>query len=142
MAAPTGNWNYTDSQGMSHSVDLAKNKVSIDGGEPVYGEFKVPDALDLADVIAAGGDSRFKVVVDVSGLKDGQIHKIEVVARLQNGEIVLLNRNDKDRAVFVNYQAMLEESNPTTGDAAVALFAAAAVVMLGALVAFKRKRAF
>ena len=35
MAAPTGNWNYTDSQGMSHSVDLAKNKVSIDGGEPV-----------------------------------------------------------------------------------------------------------
>ncbi|SEW19691.1 hypothetical protein SAMN05216413_1525 [Ruminococcaceae bacterium KH2T8] len=35
MAAPTGNWNYTDSMGMTHSVDLAKNKVSIDGGEPI-----------------------------------------------------------------------------------------------------------
>ena len=35
MAAPAGNWNFTDSMGMSHSVALEKNKISIDGGEPV-----------------------------------------------------------------------------------------------------------
>lgn len=35
MAAPAGNWNFTDSMGMSHTVTLEKNKVSVDGGEPV-----------------------------------------------------------------------------------------------------------
>ncbi|MBO4637058.1 MAG: hypothetical protein J5685_07920 [Clostridiales bacterium] len=35
MAAIAGNWNYTDSMGMSHTVTLEKNKVSIDGSDPV-----------------------------------------------------------------------------------------------------------
>jgi len=33
--ALAGNWNYTDSQGMSHTIELSKNKVTVDGGEPV-----------------------------------------------------------------------------------------------------------
>ncbi|MBQ4271608.1 MAG: hypothetical protein II718_07255 [Clostridiales bacterium] len=35
MAAPAGNWNFTDSMGMSHTVTLEKNKISIDGSDPV-----------------------------------------------------------------------------------------------------------
>lgn len=35
MAALKGNWNFTDSMGVSHSVDLTKNKITIDGGEPM-----------------------------------------------------------------------------------------------------------
>lgn len=33
--ALSGDWNYTDSTGVSHSVELLKNRVTVDGGEPV-----------------------------------------------------------------------------------------------------------
>ena len=29
------NWTYTGSDGLSHTVELSKNKVTFDGGEPV-----------------------------------------------------------------------------------------------------------
>ncbi|MBP5779985.1 MAG: discoidin domain-containing protein [Clostridia bacterium] len=78
----------------------------IDGGEPVYGDFA---ETAEQDVINAGGESRFTVTVDVTDLKDGKEHKIEVVAKLENGDIVILNRydveSDKDREVYVNYKA-------------------------------------
>ena len=80
----------------------------IDGGEPVYGEFKVATE---DDVIAAGGESRFTVTVDVTGLNDGGTHKIQVVAKLDNGDVVILNRfeSGKDRDVYVNYKAAQPE---------------------------------
>jgi LPXTG-motif cell wall-anchored protein len=135
---------------------------SIDGAEPVYGDFAVEAE---AEVVAAGGESRFVVTVDVSGIKDGQTHVIRVVAKLQNGEIVTLNRfeADKDRDVYVNYKAVLDESQPQTdepqpqtdepqpqtdepqpqtGDGAVAMIAAVAVLAMGAAVVFAKKRSF
>ena len=127
----------------------------IDDNDPVYGEFKV-EAEDA--VIAAGGDSRFVVTVDVSELKDGETHKIRVVAKLENGDIVILNRNEsgKDRDIYVNYKApasqtapetdepapQTDEPAPQTGDATVAMFAVVLVAVMGAAVVFSKKRAF
>ncbi|MBP5781866.1 MAG: discoidin domain-containing protein, partial [Clostridia bacterium] len=114
----------------------------IDEGEPVYGDFVV-DEGDNEAVINAGGESRFVVKVDVSGMTDGRTHTIRVVAKLENGEIVKLNRNDKDRDVFVNYKAqyvappVTEPTNPSTGSVSVALFAVAACAI--ALVVLKKK---
>ena len=113
----------------------------IDDGEPIYGDFVV-DKGDNADVQNAGGESRFTVVVDVSGITDGKTHTIRVVAKLKNGEIVKLNRNDKDRDVFVNYKAQLVETpdnpdTPPTGDVSVAVLVVAACAI--ALVVLKKK---
>ena len=81
----------------------------IDDAEPVYGDFA---ATAEQAVIDAGGDSRYTVTVDVSELQDGAEHVIWVVAKLENGAIVKLNRydnrgqdNGKDREVYVNYTA-------------------------------------
>lgn len=126
---------------------------TIDGGDPVFGDFAV-EADDA--VIAAGGESRFTVTVDVTGLKDGETHKIQVVAELENGDIVILNRNEsgKDRDVYLNYKAPKTEApstqpdtqpetkQPQTGDAAVAMFAVLAVLAMGAVVVFAKKRSF
>ena len=114
----------------------------IDGGDPVYGDYKVETTQDVID---AGGDSRYTVPVDVSGLKDGKTHTLRVVAKLENGDIVILNRNEnnKDRDVYVNYKAVLvEEPQPQTGDAAVALFAVILAAAMGAAVIVMKKRAF
>ena len=116
----------------------------IDNNDPVYGEFKFEPTEQA--VIDNGGESRYKIVIDVTGLKDGKTHKIQAVAKLENGEIVKLNRNDngtKDRDAYVNYKAQLvEEPNTQTGDATVAIFAVIAVLALGAVVVFSKKRAF
>ena len=110
----------------------------IDDGEPIYGDFVV-DEGDNDNIIAAGGESRFIVKVDVSGMTDGRTHTIRVVAKLKNGEIVKLNRNDKDRDVFVNYKAQLVERPPVTptGDVSIAVFVVAACAI--ALVVLKKK---
>ena len=87
---------------------IASYGYKIDGGDPVFGDFAVP-AED--NVIAAGGESRYTVTVDVSKITDGRTHKIEVVVKLENGQIVTLNRNDngtKDREVYVNYKSVAE----------------------------------
>ena len=113
----------------------------IDNKAPVFGDFRV--GAEQA-VIDAGGEARYTIVVDVSGLKDGKTHKIQAVVKLDNGDIVKLNRNadGKDRDAYVNYKAFLEESQPTTGDATVMLFAVVLVLALGAAVVFAKKRAF
>ena len=83
----------------------------IDDGEPVYGDFKVATTQDVID---AGGESRFTIVIDVTSLTDGETHKIQALAKLQNGDIVKLNRNadGKDRDAYVNYKAQLVDSTP------------------------------
>ena len=137
---------------------IASYGYTIDGGEPVYGDFAVAAEQD---VINAGGESRYTVTVDVSGLQDGAEHTIWVVVKLDNGDIVKLNRYDnrgqeggKDREVYVNYKAPLTETPPETqpttggeevpktGDAAVAMFAVLAVLAMGAAVVFAKKRSF
>jgi LPXTG-motif cell wall-anchored protein len=137
---------------------IASYGYMIDGGEPVYGDFAV-GAEDA--VIAAGGESRYTVSVDVTGLQDGEEHEIWVVVKLENGDIVKLNRYDnrgqeggKDREVYVIYKAPKTEApstqpetqpetqQPQTGDAAVAMFAVLAVLAMGAVVVFAKKRSF
>ena len=62
-------------------------------------------------VVAAHGDARFDYSVDVTGLTDGETHKIQFCAKLTNGTIVRMNRMKKsdgsayDRAAYVNYKA-------------------------------------
>ncbi|MBO4364003.1 MAG: NPXTG-anchored protein, partial [Clostridia bacterium] len=75
-------------------------------------------------------------------------HKIQAVAKMDNGDIVKLNRfeGEKDRDAYVNYRAQLVEEPhtdpvPQTGDATVALISIVAVISLAAVVIF-RKRAF
>lgn len=79
----------------------------IDGNEPVFGEFTVEAE---PAVISSGGESRFTVVVDVSAITDGKTHRIDAVVKLENGQVVTLNRNEsgKDREVFVNYKSVAE----------------------------------
>ncbi len=131
---------------------------TIDGGEPVYGDFAVAAEQD---VINAGGESRYTVSVDVTGLQDGENHEIWVVVKLENGDIVKLDRYDnrgqegaKDREVYVIYKAPKTEApstqpdtqpetqQPQTGDAAVAMFAVLAILAMGAVVVFAKKRSF
>ena len=117
----------------------------IDGGQPVFGDFTIDCE---PEVIQAGGESRFTIVIDVTGLKDGKEHKIQAVAKMDNGDIVKLNRfeDGKDRDAYVNYKAQYVEQPhtdpvPQTGDATVALISIVAVISLAAAVIF-RKRAF
>ena len=116
----------------------------IDNNDPVFGEFKFEPTEQA--VIDNGGESRYKIVIDVTGLKDGETHKIQAVAKLENGEIVKLNRNDngtKDRDAYVNYKAQyVEEPHTQTGDTSVAIFAAVAVLALGAAVVLLKKKAY
>ncbi len=115
----------------------------IDDKAPVFGDFKV-DAEQA--VIDAGGEYRYTITVDVSGITDGKTHKIQAVVKLENGDIVKMNRNadGKDRDAYVNYKAQLiqEETQPATGDVTVAMFAVIAVLAMGAAVVFMKKRAF
>jgi hypothetical protein len=117
----------------------------IDGNEPVFGDFKFEPTEDA--VIQAGGESRYLITIDVTGLKDGKDHKIQAVAKMDNGDIVKLNRfeGEKDRDAYVNYRAQLVEDQnpptPVTGDATVALTSIVAVISLAAVVVF-RKRVF
>ncbi|MBR7062679.1 MAG: LPXTG cell wall anchor domain-containing protein [Clostridia bacterium] len=99
------------------NAKIASYGYTIDDGEPVYGDFA---AAAEQDVINAGGESRYTVTVDVSGLQDGAEHMIWVVVKLDNGDIVKLNRYDnrgqeggKDREVYVNYKAPLTETQPS-----------------------------
>ncbi|MBP5766355.1 MAG: NPXTG-anchored protein, partial [Clostridia bacterium] len=111
-----------------------------------FGDFKFEPTEDA--VIQAGGESRYLITIDVSGLKDGKEHKIQAVAKMDNGDIVKLNRfeDGKDRDAYVNYKAQYVEQPhtdpvPQTGDATVALISIVAVISLAAVVIF-RKRAF
>ena len=127
------------------SAKIVSYGYMIDGGQPVFGDF----AVDCEpEVIQAGGESRFTITIDVTGLKDGKEHKIQAVAKMDNGDIVKLNRfeGEKDRDAYVNYRAQLVEEPhtdpvPQTGDATVALISIVAVISLAAVVIF-RKRAF
>ncbi len=83
---------------------------TVDGGEPVFGDFKV--ATEDA-VYGVGGEfaSRFTITVDVSEFAKGKVYKIQAVAKLENGDIVILNRfdnpgtdNEKDRDIYVNFR--------------------------------------
>ena len=84
---------------------------TVDGGEPVFGDFKVATE---AGVYGAGGQyaSRFTITVDVSGFAKNKVYKIQAVAKLSNGDVVILNRfdnpgeaNEKDRDIYVNYRS-------------------------------------
>ncbi len=125
----------------------------IDDNDPVYGEFKFEPTEQA--VIDNGGESRYKIVIDVTGLKDGETHKIQAVAKLESGEIVKLNRNDngtKDRDAYVNYKAQLveepvtqpdtQENPPQTGDMTIALIAVVAVLAVAAVVIISKRKAF
>ena len=85
----------------------------IDGGEPVFDDSfffeTTPEDQSAIEGVNPNG-YRFKVIVDVSKITDGKTHRIDVVAKLQNGQIVTLNRNEsgKDREVFVNYKSVAE----------------------------------
>ena len=35
MAAPSGNWSFADGTGMTNTISLSKNKVSVNGGEEI-----------------------------------------------------------------------------------------------------------
>ena len=128
--------------------DIISYGYMIDDGTPVFGDFAVgcEDA-----VIQNGGESRFTITIDVTGLKDGATHKIQAVAKMNNGDIVKLNRNadGKDRDAYVNYKAQLVEQQsdpdpvvPPTGDTTVALISVVAVISLAAVVIFRKKRTF
>lgn len=127
------------------SAKIVSYGYMIDDNAPVFGDFKYEPTEDA--VIKAGGEFRYKITADVTGLKDGKDHKIQAVAKLDNGEIVKLNRyeGEKDRDAYVNYRAQLVEDQnpptPVTGDATVALISIVAVISLAAVVVF-RKRVF
>ena len=125
----------------------------IDDNDPVYGEFKFEPTEQA--VIDNGGESRYNIVIDVTGLKDGETHKIQAVAKLESGEIVKLNRNDngtKDRDAYVNYKAQLveepdtqpdtQENPPQTGDMTIALIAVVAILAVAAVVIISKRKAF
>ena len=83
---------------------------TVDGGEPVYGAFA---KYAERQVIAAGGESRFTIVTDVSGYQDGAIHKMQAVVKLENGDVVILNKNEngEERDVYLNYKAPLSQTD-------------------------------
>ena len=86
---------------------------TIDGGAPVFDDsfFFTTSAEDQANIEGVNPNGlRYKVVIDVTKITDGKTHKIYVVAKLENGQIVTLNRNEpgKDREVYVNYKAVAE----------------------------------
>ncbi len=129
----------------SGSID--KFGYQIDDGTPIYGEF-TKEAEDA--VIAAGGELRFIITIDVTGLKDGKEHTIRAVAKLKDGTEVKLNRiADKDRDVMIKYTAPKAAdpapADPTpadpkpTGDSAIvlALLAVSALTLV-----VSRKKAF
>ena len=90
---------------------------TVDGGEPVYGDFKeaTEDAV-LSDGNGGPFASRYLITVDVTGLAKGKDYTIRAVAKLSNGDVVVLNRVDnpgtdkeKDRDVYLIYRAETKE---------------------------------
>lgn len=82
---------------------------SIDGAAVVYGDFFFETDSAVSGLNA--NNRRFKINVDVSGLKDDG-HEIWVWAKLANGDEVKLDRFDnrgqdgeKDREIYVVYNA-------------------------------------
>lgn len=84
---------------------------TIDGGDPVFGDF----FAETGDDVTASNPNgrRFTITVDVSGLDKGADHEIRAVAKLENGEIVILNRNEpgKDRDIYLIFRAELKEGD-------------------------------
>ncbi len=83
----------------------------IDGGEPVFGDFFVDTEEAVTNQHA--NCKRFTVTVDVSELAKGADHEIRVVAQLENGDIVTLNRNEpgKDRDIYLIFRAERKEGD-------------------------------
>ncbi|MBQ7445456.1 MAG: hypothetical protein IJS71_05930, partial [Clostridia bacterium] len=95
------------------NLEIASFGYTVDGGEPVFGDFKVTTE-DAVKLDSNGGPyaSRFTITVDVTGLEKGKDHTIRAVAKLSDDEIVILNRvdnpgqdNEKDRDIYVVYRA-------------------------------------
>ena len=95
------------------NLEIASFGYTVDGGEPVFGDFKVATE-DAVKSDSNGGPyaSRFTITVDVTGLEKGKDHTIRAVAKLSDDEIVILNRvdnpgqeNEKDRDIYVVYRA-------------------------------------
>ena len=82
----------------------------LDGAEPVFDDaFVAPFGSPEEEATITGtraGGKRYRVNVDVSGLKDGETHVIKVVAKLENGDTVIFDR--PNREAIVNYKAPLE----------------------------------
>ncbi|MCR5056920.1 MAG: discoidin domain-containing protein [Clostridia bacterium] len=109
-------------RGWYGNKDLAIDQFGymIDGGEPVFGEYKEatePAVLDSTN----GGQyaSRFTITVDVSEFAKDTDYEIRAVAKLSNGDVVILNRVDnpgteqeKDRDIYVIYRS---EATPEPG---------------------------
>ena len=79
----------------------------LDDAEPVFDDsFVAPFGSPEEEATITGtraGGKRYRVNVDVSGLKDGATHVIKVVAKLENGDIVIFDR--LNREAIVNYKA-------------------------------------
>ena len=81
----------------------------IDGGDPVFGDFFAETEPEVTQANANG--KRFMITVDVTALSKGNDHEIRAVAKLENGEIVKLNRFEtgKDRDIYLIYRAELKQ---------------------------------
>ena len=129
----------------------------VDSNDPVFSDdFVTGYGSDEEKATIEGtlaGGRRYLVTVDLSSLQDGNDHVIKVVAKLENGDIVIFNR--PNREAIVNYKAPKTETppetqpatqpetqQPQTGDAAVAMFAVLAILAMGAVVVFAKKRSF
>ena len=86
----------------------------LDDADPVFDDsFVAPFGSPEEEATITGtraGGKRYRVNVDVSGLKDGAIHVIKVVAKLENGDIVIFDR--PNREAIVNYQAPASAETP------------------------------
>ena len=95
----------------------------LDDADPVFDDSFVA-ALNPGEEEAIGGSraggKRYRINVDVSGLEDGATHVIKAVAKLENGDIVIFDR--PNREAIVNYKApeKAEESHAVEIESATA----------------------
>ena len=115
-------------------------------GKNTFGDYKVAPEAAVVDP-ANGGQyaTRFDMTIDVSNLKG--TNKIVAVAKLADGTIVKIDENVSANGAGTTPNTSFTyvgpaEENVTTGDMTVAMFAVIAVLALGAVVVFSKKRAF
>lgn len=112
--------------------DIAAFGYSIDGADPVFGEFVQDRAAELAKANFPGGQG-FKVDVPVAGLKEGK-HTIDVYVKAADGTILKVVKNkegvDYQVGVTFNVNKAAGTDNPQTADAAIVAVAAVSVVAL------------
>ncbi len=115
-------------------------------GKNTFGDYKVAPEAAVTDP-ANGGQyaTRFDMTIDVSNLKG--TNKIVAVAKLADGTIVKIDENVSANGAGTTPNTSFTyvgpaEENVTTGDMTVAMFAVLAVLALGAVAVFAKKRAF